>query len=297
MTVTYDSIGNAEDFKDAIFDTNTIDHPFMNIAQKSKATGKLHEWLQDGIQQPVDNAKVEGDDNVAKTYTPDVPRENRVQLMDKGFKISDTLEKIKKHGRKSEIKRQSMKKLRELKHDAEFAMTGKKVQAAVAGDGSNPARMASLYSQVDTDNVINHGAATAFTAANGQDSITAGQLAAYMKGGNPDTLLINPVHASAVSGFATQNGRNREVEEKRLVDCIDIIDSDHGTLSVVKGRFTHVDLILGIDSEYADVAVLQQTELVKLARTGHSQPMMWKTELCGNVTNDGTWFAINITPT
>lgn len=296
MTLTYDSVGNAEDFKDAIFDTKTIDTPFMNIAKKSKATGKLHEWQQRDLTSAGDNAVIEGEDSPTFGYTATVARSNRVQLMDKPFKISDTLEEIKKHGRKSELKDQAAVKLCELKNDGEFQMTGKKVQAAVAGDGSTAAKMQSLYSQVDSGNVIAHGATTSFTAANGEASIKSGQLAAYNAGGNPDTLLINPVHADAIAGFAQQTGRNRDVEEKRLVDCIDIIDTPHGSLSVVKGRFCNEDLILGIDSEYADVAVLQPAKLKTLAVTGHSQPMLWKWEGCGNVTNNKTWFAINITP-
>ncbi|MEX2962846.1 DUF5309 family protein [Microbulbifer sp. TYP-18] len=299
MTTTYDSVGNAEDFKDAIFDTKTIDTPYMNIAKKAKATGKLHEWQQRDLTAAGDNAVVEGDDNPTKTYTPTVLRSNRVQLMDKAFKISDTLEEIKKHGRKSELRDQSAVKLRELKNDGEHAMTGMPTQAAVAGDGSSTAaRMAGLAGQVHADNRVDHSGdggttATKFTAANGEASIKKGQLAAYNSGGNPDTLLINPEHADAIAGFAQQTGRNRDIEDKRLVDCIDIIDTPHGSLSVVKGRFMDSTTILGIDSEYADVAVLQPAKLKTLAVTGHSQPMMWKWEGCGDVLNNKTWFVID----
>ncbi|MFA0813582.1 SU10 major capsid protein [Microbulbifer epialgicus] len=295
MTTTYDSVGNAEDVKDAIFETKLIDQPMLNVIKDGKASGKLHEWQKRDTTAPGENARPEGADIGTFGYTPTAMMNNRCQLMDKPFKISDTLEEIKKHGRSSELKDQSTVKLRELKNDIEYAFNGAGKQTRQTGDGNDvPDKMDCAQVQIHSDCRVDHGAA--FTASNGEASIKAGQLATYNNGGNVETLLINPIHADPIAGFAQQSGRNRDVEEKRLVDCIDIIDTPHGSVSVVKGRYMDISTILGLDSEFWSADILQKTKMVPLAITGHNQKMMWKTELTLACLNDKTSFVIeNIT--
>jgi hypothetical protein len=111
-----------------------------------------------------------------------------------------------------------------------------------------------------------------------EQAMLAGLQATYNEGGIVDTLLVNPDKVETIAAFARQDGRRRDITDKRLVNSVDIYDSPYGELSVVMGRIMDTTTVLGLDSDYWMVAMLQPTKLEKLAKTGHSNDMMYSNE-------------------
>jgi len=287
MTTTFSGVGLAEDFQDVIYDIDTVDTPLTNIAKKGKATAKLHEWQERVLEAPGSNAVIEGADAGTRTYTPTIAKNNRCQLMEKVWKISSTFDAVKKYGRKSELMDQAKVKLRELKRDMEFAYTGSDLQTLVVGNGSTIAdEMNCAQVQISADTTIDFSTfGTNWSDPAPTDglqpaelAILAGMRATYEEGGVVDTLLVNPNKVETIATFALQDGRRRDVTDKRLVNSVDIYDSPYGEVSVVMGRIMDTTTVLGLDSDYWMVAMLQPTKLEKLAKTGHSNDMMYSNE-------------------
>lgn len=288
MTTTFSGVGLAEDVEDVIYDIDTVDTPLYNIAKKGKATAKLHEWQERVLAAPGENAVIEGADAGTRTYTPTIAKNNRCQLMESVWKISSTFDAVKKYGRKSELMDQAKVHLRELKRDAEFAATGSDLQTLVVGNGSTIAdKMNCAQVQISTETTIDYTtygtnwsdpAAAAGELQPAEQAILAGMRATYEEGGVVDTLLVNPNKVETIATFARQDGRRRDVTDKRLVNSVDIYDSPYGELSVVMGRIMDTTTVLGLDSDYWEVAMLQPTKLEKLAKTGHSNDMMYSNE-------------------
>jgi hypothetical protein len=287
MTTTFSGVGLAEDFQDVIYDIDTVDTPLYNIAKKGRATAKLHEWQERVLSAPGENAVIEGADAGTRTYTPTIAKNNRCQLMEKVWKISSTFDAVKKYGRKSELMDQAKVHLRELKRDGEFAMTGSDLQTLQVGDGSTTAdKMNCAQVQISADTTVDFSTfgtnwsdpATGGDLQPAEQAILAGMRSTYEEGGMVDTLLVNPNKVETIATFALQDGRRRDVTDKRLVNSVDIYDSPYGEISVVMGRIMDTSTVLGIDSDYWMVAQLQPTKLEKLAKTGHSNDMMYSNE-------------------
>src|SRR5678815_429607 len=92
---TYQTIGNAEDFEDAVFMISPTDTPFLTMAKRKRADNRTHQWLTDELTPHTSgNAVIEGDDAGADTAIPAVNLRNQCQLMDKVAFVSNTQESV-----------------------------------------------------------------------------------------------------------------------------------------------------------------------------------------------------------
>jgi hypothetical protein len=139
-TQTYDvgaAGGNREDLEDVIYDLFPMDTYLLTNLEDVEATSTYHEWLTDSLAGATANRQIEGDDASFVTVGAPTRMGNYTQITRKTWLISGTQETVKKAGRKSELARQKMKKMREWKRDVELALIG--AQASSAG-GAGTAR-------------------------------------------------------------------------------------------------------------------------------------------------------------
>ena len=74
----------------------------------------------------------------ASAIVPPVRYGNRTQILGKTFLVSRTQERVSKAGRASEAARESMKQMRELKRDMEYAFTRNQISTAGGSMPSSP---------------------------------------------------------------------------------------------------------------------------------------------------------------
>ncbi len=279
---TYTQLRQAEDVQDEIYNISPIDNPVASMSRTIRATGKLHEWTEDVLQATVKNAAVEGAAAGSDQSVPVTELNNYCQIMTKVAEITGTLEVVDKYGRDSEMAYQLELRYGELANDEESAIAGDAGgvgrQIAVPGDASTAREMASIYSQVDAGNIVyatadrQSGGLAITTTQELETVLLEAHLATYTAGGNPSYAVTDPLTAGYFASFALSAGRNRDIEQRTLINVIDLYVSTYGELDVVLDRnMTQTDnAILLIDFNYAATPVLRATRDWPIAKLGDS---------------------------
>jgi hypothetical protein len=284
---TYHQTRQAEDVQDVIYNISPIDTPVVSMSKTIRATGKLHEWSEDDLNPPGENALVEGAPAGSDISKPIVERKNVCQIMGKVAEVTGTLEVVDKYGRDSEMAYQLELRYGELANDQEWAVVGTQ-QTQVDGQATDgdapmfipnpPARkMTSFVPQLDASVVVDGSGAT---DADGVESLLLdAHLATYMEGGNPSYLITDPKTAGIVSSFALAAGRQRDIRnERRIVNVIDLYVSTYGELDVVLDRNMEAGTMLLVDFNYAATPVLRPTADWPIAKQGDSdkRQILWE---------------------
>ncbi len=306
---TYQAVGNAENFHNAVYDITPTQTPFLSMAKRLKATNRKHQWQTDQLAaHTAGNAVIEGDDSTGDTAIPTVNLFNQCQLMDKEPIVTSTQEATKHYGRDSEMAYQMAKRTKELKRDLEAALTQN--NAGTAGAAASAALMAGLESwlaysggqaaSIKTANGTSVGTGSAqttpgFTTSGGipdtapTDSTVAGSVNetvlkacianTYIAGGDPSTIMCGPVVKQKVAGFSGIATRYRDVPSggrAQIIGGADLYVSDFGEHKLVPNRFMRASTLFGIDPEYVGVAYLQPFSQKDLATTGHAmKKLLW----------------------
>lgn len=301
--------GNREDLEDVIWDLFPEDSYALTNFDHVTADATFHEWLTDTLAAPATNAQIEGDEAIFATYTPTLRLGNYLQIARKTFMISDTQERVKKAGRKSDIGRQAIKQMRELKNDMEYAL--------VRNQGGTAGGVATARSSAGMESYITHAAGSATVAGNviwsttitqatsapltsgapaapvdsavgstGALTETAMQLAiegAWTDGGDPDIVLCSAVNKKAISAFTGIATRNVDVareQQASITAAADFYVSDFGTHKIILHRHVRPNVIMIIDSSLWAIAFLRKPFSQKLAKTGDAEKRMILSEFC-----------------
>ena len=219
---TYTNIGMAEDVSDIIANISPTSTPMQSMMKSEKVHARTFEFQEDSIRAAAVNAVVEGADASYITVSPTTMRSNTTQIFAEAFQVSNTNEAVRTYGRAKETAYQLAKTLKALKLDYERALIGVD-QAAVAGNASTARKMASLSQQIST---------TLDAGSNSTDALTEAKLLTLMgtcfdNGSECSVLSIKPADSTIVAGFATASGRNREIDNKTLVNTIDVLKNRH----------------------------------------------------------------------
>lgn len=223
---TYQSKGNREDLTDIITNISPVDTWFTSTSGTGKAKGTYHEWQTDALASAASNAKVEGAATSAGTITPTTRAGNYTQILEKAFQISKTEEVIDKAGRKSEMAYQTMKHMKELAKDIEYALL---FNSAAASGASGTAREMNGFDGFVTTNVET-GSATSDEALT-EDMFNDALQTVWAAGGYPETCLSGAFQKRAISAFTT-NTRYMVADENKLASAVDVYQSDFGTVQI-----------------------------------------------------------------
>ena len=273
---TYVQTRQAEDVQDVIYNISPIDTPVVSMSKTIRATGKLHEWSEDDLNAPAENALIEGAAAGDDESKPIVELSNYCQIMGKVAEVTGTLEKVDKYGRDSEMAYQLELRYGELANDQEYAVVGLQ-QAKSAGTATDARKMASFIPQLDSSVVVDGSAAA--TPEEVESLLLEAHLATYMTGGNPSYLVTDPLTAGIVSSFALASGRQRDIRnERKIVNVIDLYVSTYGELDVVLDRNMEAGTMLLVDFNYAATPVLRPTADWPIAKVGDSdkRQILWE---------------------
>ncbi len=291
--------GIREDLEDTIWDLFPADTWALSNLDKVSAKATTHEWLGDELAAAGANAQIEGDVTDSSDINAPARYGNYQQIAKKNFNISGTLEAVNKAGRKSEIARESMKQMRELKRDMEFALT--RNQLSTAGGAATARTTAGMEiwiggtasSALATNVVLSTTTASATTAA-----VTSGipvtaivdgtntaafiepdlqfaLEAAWADGGDPSVILVSPTQKRAIDGFTGIATRFVDVgrsAEASIIGAANLYVSDFGRHQVILHRYMRTSVALCLDPSMWAVSFLRRPFSERLAKQGDAFP-------------------------
>lgn len=296
-SVTYNS-NVREDVEDVIWELDPMDTWALTNLDKVDAQSTYHEWLSDSLAAAGTNIVREGDDATFSTASPATRLGNYTQILNKTFIVSDTLEEVRKIGRKTETGRLGMKLLKELKRDWEYALvrnqassvgasaTGRSMagmESWIAGPTANTANTlanvvtATTTSATATTPGFASGTVAAPTDGATTGALTVGQLNAALggsweDGGDPRVILVGPTQKQAIDAFtgvATRFVDTAKTSQAPIIGAANLYVSSYGSPHVVTlSRYVRSSVVLCIDPDYWAIAFLRRFKTVPLAKTG-----------------------------
>ena len=284
---TYQAIGNREDLIDVITNISPMETWFTSNTGATRAIQTLHEWQTDSLAAAAANAQVEGDDATATAATPTTRRGNYTQILWKVFQVSETQRAVVAAGRNDEVDYQTLKNTKELARDIEYALI---VNSNTAVGSATVARqLKGVIGWIST----NLTTATATSQVLDEATFNANLALVWAQGGYPSVTLLGQYQKRKISGF-TSNTRRIEAEEKKLVNTVDVYESDFGTIMVRLHRVLNTTapgtiLNLGVMELWVK-AWLRPVNRVELAKTGSSDRYKIEAELtleCRNEKGSG----------
>lgn len=285
--------GNREDLSDVLYDISPTETPFMTAAKKTNATATSHDWLTDELEEPSENAHVEGDDAAPVDVASRKRLANYTQIFKKHAVVTGTQEKVLKGGGiKSEMAYQVARRMKAMKRDAERAFIGVPT-AKAAGSDTTPRKLGSFETYM-TDKTYLGGTGFAAPAGNGVDVGTPGDARALTEdllkeglqklwmnsGGNENIMAICGSHnRGVISTFTSSSTRHVTTDDRKLVASIDVYDGDFHTVTVTPDRYSDQSSLFLIDKEYISVADLRAISSKDLAVLGDStrKEIVWET--------------------
>jgi hypothetical protein len=302
---TYDSSTIREDLQDAENMISPTETPFTSmICGRKTATSTLHEWPLTALGSvDVSNRVAEGQ-AAPGLDAPVVAsrRSNYTQISDKKAEVSDTSQRVDGAANIEKMTKQISYKLKELKRDCEAMMIENNAAVAGAAEAATVREAAGFVAFLIT-NPLRGATGTAPTlsgttsgypnAAHGAGTLRAvtetlfndAIQACWAEGGEPRYALCSPANKRVMSelfdGFST---KYKDADDKKVINAVDIYESDFGQVQIVPDRFMLGDSgaddnhILLIDPDYVAVADLQPTRQIPLARTGHSETRLIQKE-------------------
>ncbi len=225
----YDSTTLKEDVLQIIAQITPEETPFYDMIGDSTANSPKHEWLVRDLTTRSDNAVVEG-----ATFTfaaPALPSRvsNFTQIVRKDVRITGTHQATTQHAIADLAADQTELRMTEWKTDVEHALLR---GSSASGNASNVARrMTGLLNAISTN---------ATTAASGT-SLTEDMLNGLLEdiwnsGGKARDGLVNGRLKRLISAFTGGSTKNFEADTKRVINTIEVYESDFGVISVQLSR-------------------------------------------------------------
>ena len=304
-----------EDLIDKITLTNPDETPIISAAGKETAENTFREWQRDNLRAAQkDNAALDGDDAVATAKVPPSRVANTCQIFQDTIQVSGRAEKVKKAGMKSAMAYYKAKSYKELQRDMEAAGVSKNL--SVADNGTVPGKFAGLGRLIYTNAFHGVGGSTpAHVSGAANTALVAGTNRAFTEsllkvavqqtfvnsGKAPEQVFMSPAHKtlfSAFVGIAVNRVDLGKKEQGRIVSGADVYVSDFGQLEIVPHYLmAGSDMVLGLNTEYIDMAYLRGFMSTPLAKTGDSERAQTLVDVTLQLTSEVAQFKIdNLTP-
>lgn len=273
---TYQSIGNREDLIDVITNISPLETWFTSNTADGRADAIKHEWQTDALAAAAANAAIEGDDATNVAVVPTARVQNSCQILRKVFQITSTQQAIKKAGRVDEVDYQTMKSTKELAKDIEYALI---INASeVTGTSAVARQLKGVLGWIATNVTTATATSEVLTESRFNDNLAL----IWAQGGLPYATLVSSGKKRAISGF-TSNSRRIAAEDRKLVNAIDVYESDFGTIMirlhyVVNTTSSGTIINLG-QMNLWQKAWLRPVKREALAKTGSSDKYMIEAEL------------------
>lgn len=288
--------GNREDLEDNIWNLYADESWAITNLDTVDSSGVNHEWLLDNLAAPAANVQIEGDDDTYTTLVSPTRVNNYNQIFKKTFIVSGTQEVVKKAGRSKEAARESIKKMREMKNDIEYALVRNQASSAGGtGTGRSLASMESWITQQTRATTTASAATTGFssgvvvaptdgttTAALTEAALKTALQSSWAQGGNPSTILVGATQKNAIDSFtgvATRFVDVSRTQQASITGSANLYVTSYGTHKVVLHRHVRSSVVLCLDPDYWALSYLRRPFMEKMAKTGDADKYAMRAEL------------------
>lgn len=241
MSTNYSNASLKEDLLNFITNLSPTENQLATGLKKSKANSSVHSWLVDEYDAvtttSTDKKEVEGEDFGAGDVVNPTRLSNYTQIIRQDWKVSGTEQATAHAGMQSPKAYHMAKSMVAWKQKLEWSLVN---GVAAAGDASTAREMGGIFDQVTTNKVAN--AATDFTEAlmNGYfKSVWETSAKA------PDAVYVGGDGKQVISGFTAGSTKNVESKDKRLINTVDVYESDFGVVKLFLHRFVDDVLAAG----------------------------------------------------
>ena len=229
--VSNDDRATREDLYSVITNINPTETQLLSGLARSEATAVNHEWPVDTLKTPGINAQIEGADATFAARTNPTRAQNLCQIVKIEFAVSGTEDATNHAGFTKRYAYEMDKAMKEWSNDAEFALMRSTV---ISTSGSALRSMTSLKASITTN-------ATAQSGISLSENMLNDYLGnAWDQGGTVDEVYVGKTLKRRISGFTAGNTKNVDATDKRLVNSIDVYESDFGIVKLFKHRFITV---------------------------------------------------------
>lgn len=262
MMTSYTSAVKREDLLDVITNLKPTETQFFTGLKKSKAKSVYHEWPVDVYatvtNTATDKKTVEGADWGDGDMVSPTREGNYTQIIKEVWKISGTAQVIDTAGMSNPKAYYQAKAMINWKHKAEWSLIhGTKT----AGDASTAREMGGIFN-LTTTNAVNAGG----------DELTESLLLDYLQlGWEASSAKISECYVGAdlkrvISSFTAGSTKNIEAKDKRLVNAVDVYESDFGIIKIFLHRF--IDSVVTASGTHNMLLIAPET----LAYAGLREP-------------------------
>jgi len=277
---TFGDTSRAEDVLDIIVNISPAETPiYSGLKRSADASNTLHEFLTASLAAAADNAQVEGSAPTYGSLTQPTRVTNVVQLFRKQYSVSDTQRAVSHYGMSDPFTYQMQKSMKEFARDIELTLWR---GSRASGNASVARRLAGILNSVTTN-------ATALTSATTLTETILNNLIDLSWDQTDD--VVDELYCGAwvkrkISGFTAGSTKFTEVTDKRLVNAVDVYESDFGIHKIFKSRYigqdaASNDILCGITNKYWGIAYLtgRSPKAIPIAKTGSSTEGMIEGEL------------------
>lgn len=241
MSTNYSNPSLREDLLDIITNLSPQENQLSTGLNKSKATSSVHSWLVDSYDATTttstDKKQIEGADFGAGDVVNPTRKTNYTQIIMQDWKVSGTEQATNHAGMTSPKAYHMAKSMVHFKNKQEWSIVN---GVATAGSASVAREMGGIFDQVSTNKVTN--AATAFTETLMNDYF------AQVWGTSakaPDAVYVGAKGKRVISGFTAGSTKFTQVADKRLINTVDVYESDFGVVKMFLHRFLNDVLAVG----------------------------------------------------
>jgi hypothetical protein len=292
INFTYPDAARRESLLDIVVNIDPTETQLLSGLQKSSASNTLHEWVEDSLETVGANAQAEGADAPADASGNAVRKQNITQIFAKTAVVTGSELAVNRVGG-NKMAQEITKKIKALKNDIEYALVRGSIASGVASNAGASGRqlqgVKNWFTGTATTNTSNYSGATLTETVLNDMFQTV-----WENSGNE----VNAVYTSMkgkrrISGFTAGATKNVETTDKRLVNSVDVYQSDAAKMvKLFAHRFVTVagdygttatpgfDVLALNEGSWA-VAYLQGREpsTVDLAKTGDAERKEIVTEL------------------
>lgn len=258
----YNATGKRFDLTNMITNISPSDTPILShIGRGGKATQVLHNWEEDDLPKPVDNAQVEGAAFSVEDPGETTIKDNVCQIFRKGFGVTDTNLAIKRYNMSNKLAYEMQKAMKVISMDVERAIL--RNTKKVLGNKATARKMAGLPYFIASNKMGNSGTPRDMTYSLLNDALEQ----VYKQGGDPDIICASPRNKRILSTLLPlSTERSQKSESKKLVATIDVFEGDFGIQRVLTDRWMPDTDVYILSSEYLGVSYLRPFERKELPK-------------------------------
>ena len=283
---TYADVSIKEDVLNEIEMISAMEDGLLSSLPKAKAISTVHSVLTESISTAGSLAAAEGSDFAGAALTAPVRVTNITEIIRKDFAVSDTSRASSHYGFEDAYTREVFKAMKDWSNSAEFDLVR---STLVSGASGTVPKMAGILAKITTNATV-HASGTIFS-----ESILNGLLDTAWTTSNGEVatdFYVGSWIKRKISGFAGRSGTQTIVDNKSVVNTIDMYMSDFGTHRVHLHRYVFVSgtdatqRFLAVRQEKWGIAYLREPKVEELAKVGDSTRGMVVGELTLEAKNE-----------